>query len=116
MKMLVLAALAAFATTPALAHAHLVAENPADGAVVSPAPAALTLTFSEGVQGAFTGVVITGPDKAEVKPGTPSLAPDGTVLTVPLDAALAPGAYTIAWHAVGSDGHKTTGSYGFTVK
>ena len=80
------------------------------------APTALMLTFSEDVNIAFTGVTITGPDKAPVTQGKPSLNADQTVLTVPLDGTLAAGTYTVDWHALSNDGHKTQGTYTFTVK
>jgi hypothetical protein len=35
---------------------------------------------------------------------------------VPLTGALARGLYTVAWHALANDGHKTHGTYSFTVK
>ena len=41
---------------------------------------------------------------------------DNKVLLVPLSAPLTAGTYTVAWHALSSDGHKTTGTYSFIVK
>jgi methionine-rich copper-binding protein CopC len=35
---------------------------------------------------------------------------------VPLSETLAPGAYTVEWHALSADGHKTNGAFTFTVK
>lgn len=52
----------------ALAHAHLKVETPAADASVSPAPKVLTLNFSEGIEPSFSGIKITGPNNAEVKP------------------------------------------------
>lgn len=104
-------------TAPAFAHAHLISETPADKAVVTVAPTMLTLKFSEGVALKFTGVKVVGSDNAPVPLGTESLDPnDGTALTVPLAAALAPGLYSVAWHALSNDGHKSSGAYTFTVK
>ncbi len=117
-KTIILAlALALMGTSAAFAHAHLLHETPADKAVVSPAPAALTLDFSEGVQLRFTGVTVTGPGKAAVKLGAAALDPhDDKVLTLPFAGPLAAGVYTVAWHALATDGHKTDGTYSFTVK
>lgn len=115
-KVLILAAIAAFATTPAFAHAHLLKATPAADSTVATAPSALVLDFSEGVQLAFTGVAVTGPDKAAVTTGTPTVSSDGKELTVPLNAPLAAGSYAVAWHALAADGHKSTGTYAFTVK
>lgn len=110
------AGLSLFATA-AFAHAHLIHELPAGGATVSPAPKQLTLDFSEGVALKFTGVAVTGPKGAKVKLGHASLAlGNDQELLVPLAAPLAPGNYTVAWHALSTDGHKTHGSYSFAVK
>lgn len=104
-------------TAPAFAHAHLISETPADKAVVTVAPTILTLKFSEGVALKFTGVKVIGADDAPVPLGTESLDPnDGTALTVPLAAVLAPGVYSVAWHTLSNDGHKSSGAYTFTVK
>jgi hypothetical protein len=105
----------AFIATPAFAHAHLLSAVPANAAIVSPAPKALTLTFSESVSLAFTGITLTGAAGA-VSLGTPQLDADGVTLVEPLTATLPPGAYVVDWHALSTDGHKTHGSYGFTVK
>lgn len=100
---------------PAAAHAHLTAATPAAGSTAA-APARLVLQFSEGLELRFSGVVVTGPDGAPVATGPGSLADgDGARLTVPLAGRLAPGTYTVAWHALATDGHKTSGRYSFTV-
>jgi methionine-rich copper-binding protein CopC len=44
------------------------------------------------------------------------LANHEATLTVPLQSALPPGAYTVKWHVLSTDGHKTEGSYSFMVK
>ncbi|EFA1345042.1 hypothetical protein E8121_004861, partial [Escherichia coli] len=37
-------------------------------------------------------------------------------LIVPLADSLKPGTYTVDWHVVSVDGHKTKGHYTFSVK
>jgi copper resistance protein C len=101
--------------TPAFAHAHLELSDPADKATVA-APASLSLTFTEGLELAFSGIEVTGPS-GPVMLGAASLSgADHTVLTVVLPTVLAAGTYTVKWHALSTDGHKTTGSYSFVVK
>ncbi len=97
------------------AHADLASGAPAEGATLA-APAALTLTFSEPVTPAFTGIRLKGADGGEVAVGVASFSADGLTLTVPTTTNLAPGAYVVTWHALSEDGHKSQGSYGFTVK
>ena len=100
----------------ASAHAHLKTATPAADATVAVAPTELRLGFSEGVDVTFTGLTLGGPAGA-VSTGTASLAPgDDKVLVVPLAGPLAPGRYRVDWHALATDGHRTDGTYGFTVK
>jgi methionine-rich copper-binding protein CopC len=116
MKTLLAIALLLLTITPALAHAHLLETVPANGSIVSVSPSSLTLKFSEGIELGFSGVIVTGPSGA-VTIGAASLDPaDDTRLFVEVLAALPAGTYTIAWHTVSTDGHKTTGIFAFTVK
>ncbi|EBM5320754.1 copper resistance protein CopC [Salmonella enterica] len=41
---------------------------------------------------------------------------DKSALIVPLEDVLPSGKYTVNWHVVAVDGHKTKGDYTFTVK
>lgn len=104
------------ASGQALAHAHLKAAVPAVDGAVATAPRELDLTFSEGLELKFSGLKITGPDKKTVPTGAATLQAGGdTALVVPLAASLPPGTYEVAWHALSRDGHKTNGTYRFTV-
>lgn len=105
------------ASAPAFAHAHLKSAVPAIGGIVATPPAELHLTFSEGLNLKFTGVTVTGPAKGAIATGEAALGAGGdTTLVVPIPDTLAAGSYTVAWHALSSDGHKTSGTYRFTVK
>jgi copper resistance protein C len=64
----------------------------------------------------FSGIKVTGPKKEDVKLGKPMLMDGDKTLMVPVSGTLEPGAYTIEWHALSNDGHKTNGSIGFSVK
>jgi methionine-rich copper-binding protein CopC len=115
------ATLAAFlagvlASPLALAHAALKSSQPAANAVLEQAPRDIQLTFNEKVEPAFSSIVLQdagGKDvaagKAQVDAGNPLLMK----LELP---ALASGAYSVRWVAVGPDGHRRTGQFGFTVK
>ncbi|MBB5577567.1 MULTISPECIES: copper homeostasis periplasmic binding protein CopC [Rhizobium] len=100
----------------AFAHAHLNSATPADKSTIKASPSELDLTFSEGLNLKFSGIKVTGPDKAVVKLGDPMLMQNDTVLMVPVSGTLGAGTYTVEWHALSADGHKTNGSYTFTVK
>ena len=112
-----LAGLAAFGmATPVLAHAKLVSSNPADGAVVTAAPRAITLRFNERVVPAFTKVELTMPGHGGLKvPVTVNVARDGKTVTGVPGASLAKGAYRIVWTAASADGHRMNGNVNFEV-
>lgn len=99
-----------------LAHAHLEQQSPAADSQVA-SPQVLTLNFSEGIEPGFSGVVVTDAQKQVIKTGTATRDEKNKAqLTVPLKQTLAPGAYQVDWHVVSVDGHKTKGSYRFSVK
>jgi len=98
-------------------HAVLKAAGPAPGSVVNVAPKALRIQFNEAIEIGFSGMDITN-EKGEKQPtGAATTNPtDKSQLIVPLNGTLAPGKYTVAWHAVGDDTHRTEGKYNFEVK
>ena len=100
---------------PAMAHAHLKSAVPAADGTVKTTPSKLDLTFSEALNVKFSGIEITGPNKAIVKTGEAMLMNSGTTLMVPVTDKLAPGKYTVEWQVLSTDGHKTNGSYSFTI-
>ncbi|CAM3583378.1 CopC domain-containing protein YobA [Klebsiella grimontii] len=101
----------------AFAHAHLQQPLPAAGSEVDASLPALTLSFSEGIETQFSGVTLTGPQQKAIPLGKPVRSDNNKAqLTVPVEQALTPGAYTVDWHVVSVDGHKTKGQYTFTVK
>ncbi|HHQ4051346.1 TPA: CopC domain-containing protein YobA [Citrobacter freundii] len=107
----------ALATPAALAHAHLITQSPEADAQIIASPQALTLNFSEGVEPAFSGATLTGPKQTQIKTGKPTRnEQDKTQLIIPLAQSLDAGKYTVDWHVVSVDGHKTKGQYTFSVK
>ncbi|GAA4966008.1 copper resistance CopC family protein [Actinoplanes utahensis] len=99
--------------TPAWAHARLTFAEPAGGAVLTVAPATVTLKFSERLSPDFTTIVVSGPDRQRVA-ATP-VAVDDVRGTVTLTAPLTNGVYTVAYRVVSVDGHTVQGSYPFTL-
>ncbi len=100
---------------PAWAHAHLKAADPAVGGTVSATPAAVTITFTEGVEPRFSGIEVTAAQGSRVDKDNPHLvAGDNQHLAVDLQP-LQPGTYTVRWHATAVDTHKTNGTFQFTV-
>ncbi|EPL9568385.1 CopC domain-containing protein YobA [Providencia rettgeri] len=101
----------------AFAHAHLKDQLPAEGAAVEQTPESITLNFSEGIEVNFTKVSIIGPEKNIIKTGKATLdANNDTKVIVPVEDKLTSGKYDVNWSVVSVDGHKTKGTYSFTVK
>lgn len=101
----------------ALAHAHLKSQYPAANANVEASPQALTLTFSEDIEPAFSGVTILGAGQQVMPTAEVERAPQQhNQLIVPLEKPLPGGSYQVNWHVLSVDGHKTKGSYTLSVK
>ncbi len=106
----------ALAAGAAFAHAQLDKAVPPVGGTVT-SPAEIRLKFTEGVEPRFSGIVLAGEGGAAVPLGAPSVdSADNSVLIAKVAKTLPPGVYTVTWHAVSVDTHKTQGSFSFTVK
>jgi methionine-rich copper-binding protein CopC len=94
------------------AHAHLKQSTPAEGAVVTEAPAAIELTFSESAR-----VTLVSIQKGQ-EPKQTLIAPTGAAaehisVSVP---KLVPESYTLSWRVVSEDdGHIMSGELHFKV-
>ncbi len=100
---------------PALAHARLVQEEPADGATLANSPDRVELTFSEPVDAAFSPLEVRDSDANRVDKDNAHVDPDDArVLVVDLKE-LTEGSYTVEWRVTSIDGHVVEGSYGFAV-
>jgi copper transport protein len=104
--------LAAGPAGPAAAHATLVDSNPAEGAVLSAAPAKAVFTFDETVSLPDQGVQVFD---ADGDPVDASAAAQDTVVTVDLPDRMASGTYVVTWRAVSGDGHPIAGSLTFSI-
>lgn len=99
---------------PAGAHAFLKTASPPVGSTVPQAPAAVTLRFTEGVEPAFSTIIVQDAGGAEVSSGPVRAGADASSLAVGV-RPLAPGSYTVTWHAVSVDTHRTEGRFSFMV-
>ncbi len=103
------------AAAPAIAHALLRVADPAVGSTVTDSPKQLSLTFSEAVEPAFCRVAVTDPTGKSMAAAPLHADPhDSTRLLLPLKP-LPSGGYTVTWHAVSVDTHKTEGHFHFAV-
>ena len=98
----------------AFAHAHLDSSTPAAGSTVASADE-LRLVFTEGVEQAFTKVVISH-DQTPVAVSSLKTEPGNQkVLIVTPAQPLPAGTDQVKWNAVSVDTHKSAGDYSFTV-
>ena len=112
MKRIILALMFAATCGPAAAHAFLEKAIPSAGANLHVAPAKIELSFSEALEPAFSGVTVTNAASTDMSTA-PSVA-SGTQMSLSL-GMLKPGRYSVRWHAVSVDTHRTDGRYEFTV-
>ncbi|MFC5522558.1 copper homeostasis periplasmic binding protein CopC [Polaromonas jejuensis] len=99
----------------AWAHAHPETQSPVAGSVVS-APQEVRITYNEALEPAFSSLVVIDARGKQVNSAKAEV--DATThktmrLALP---TLPAGAYQVKWVAVADDGHRTKGSYKFTVK
>jgi methionine-rich copper-binding protein CopC len=113
---LALALLGGVAMAPhAVAHAFLKQASPPVGSTV-PAPKAVDITFTEGVEPTFSSIIVQDAKGQRVDTADlHSASADGLRLEVGLKP-LTPGTYTVIWHATSVDTHRTEGQFVFTVQ
>jgi methionine-rich copper-binding protein CopC len=100
----------------AFAHAYPTHEMPGAGATVSTSQQEVAIDFDDGLEPAFSSITVTDAQGNSVTKGKAVVdSTNAKHMSVPLNA-LAPGAYTVAWVAVATDGHRTQGHYMFSVK
>lgn len=99
-------------TGEAVAHATLDHAEPRVGNKVASPPRAVTLTFTQKLEAAFSSIVVTGPNGQRVDAGKTSVS--GNQMSVPLKAGGA-GTYHVNWRVLSVDTHTTDGSFTFQV-
>ena len=99
------------ATTAAQAHAQLDHAVPAVGSAVASSPGQVTLYFTESLEPKFSGGEVSNASGARVDRGTNV---SGKVMRLSVGALL-PGTYSVKWHVLSVDTHKTQGSFSFSV-
>jgi hypothetical protein len=108
-------ALALAASAQAQAHAKLVSADPPVGGVAKAQPQNLDLLFSEKISEKLSGASVKDAGGKAI-PAMTMTEKAGAGLMVMLKQPLKPGVYSVTWHAVASDdGHRTEGTYSFTV-
>lgn len=103
-------------TPRAQAHANLVRSDPPANAVLSQPPTEVLLWFSEPVDARFSRIQVVDSGQQQWDNGDTHLHFDNTNLGVTLKEGLPEGTYTVIWSALSTvDGHRTFGTFAFTV-
>src|SRR5690348_4055407 len=98
------------------AHAFLAQAVPAVGGIVPAAPREVRLTFTEGIEPAFSRIELATATGQPVGTGPAIVDPrDNTQLVLALPP-LAPGRYRVKWRVVSVDTHPTEGDYSFEIR
>ncbi len=103
-------------TPRAQAHANLVRSDPPANAVLAQPPTEVLLWFSEPVDARFSRIQVVDSGQRQWDNGDTHLHFDNTNLGITLKDGLPEGTYTVIWSALSTvDGHRTFGSFAFTV-
>ncbi len=99
----------------AQAHAFLDSAAPRVGSIISNAPKAVVLTFTQAVEPAFCRIEVTNSAGVhEETDAAHTIESDPKKLGVTV-GVLTAGPYFVAWHVTSVDTHKTQGKFKFTV-
>ena len=101
----------------AWAHAFLDHADPKVGSTINHSPAELKIWFTQNLEPTFSSVQVQDAQgKDEV--GKKDLHLDGKDKSLAIVSLphLPPGTYTVIWHAVSVDTHRTQGRFKFTIK
>jgi methionine-rich copper-binding protein CopC len=111
LKTIALGVLMLGAATAAQAHAQLDHAVPAVGSTVASSPGQVTLYFTESLEPKFSGGEVRNASGTRVDRGA---SVSGKVMRISI-GALPPGSYSVQWHVLSVDTHKTQGSFSFQI-
>jgi methionine-rich copper-binding protein CopC len=100
---------------PALAHARLLQEVPADGAALGKSPDRVELRFSEPVEAEFSPLEVRNSEGERVDKDNARVDPDDARVLIADLEELPEGSYTVEWRVTSLDGHVVEGRYAFAV-
>jgi methionine-rich copper-binding protein CopC len=109
-------ALACGALQTAWGHAFPQRSEPPAGATLAAAPTLVRIWFDAALEPAFSSLRVQTARGQPIPHEEGQVdARDATLLTARLPP-LAPGAYRVLWSVVARDGHRTEGTYTFTIQ
>jgi methionine-rich copper-binding protein CopC len=102
--------------TRAWAHAFLDHAEPKVGSTVTNSPAEIKIWFTQNLEPAFSKLEVQDAQGKEVDKKDAHLDDKDKSLFLVSLPELPAGTYTVIWHAVSVDTHKTQGTFHFTIK
>jgi len=109
------ALISAGAPAAATAHAYLSRAIPPAGGTVTSPPAEVRCSFTEQLEPKFSALEVLNAAGTRVDMGNMHLDPHDARQMVVGVRPLPPGIFTVIWHAVSVDTHRTEGRFTFTV-
>lgn len=102
---------------PAIAypHSNLLSSDPQKDAVLQSPPEKVTVNFLGAAEPALSRLEVFDSKGNKVSNKTKFLE-ENTMMETELSDGLKSGEFSVKWICIGVDGHKTQGSYKFTVK
>ena len=101
---------------PAIAHALLDHAEPPVGSTITNPPSELKIWFTHFLKPGHCTIQVRDAHGKQVdKKDSHCAANDKMLLQVSLPV-LAPGTYSVTWHATSDDGHMTRGKFKFTIR
>ncbi len=100
----------------ACAHAFLDHADPKVGSTVTNSPTEIKVWFTQNLEPAFSTLEVEDVQGKEVDKKDAHLDDKDKTLFVVSLPPLPSGTYTVIWHAVSVDTHRTQGRFEFTVK
>lgn len=96
---------------PSRAHTELLQAIPRPVATVSEPPAGISLTFTEEVDAAFSGLSLVNQKGGTID--LKELRIEGARIEAIIAQPLNEGTYRVNWHLLSVDGHRVEGSFSF---
>jgi methionine-rich copper-binding protein CopC len=102
--------------SPAWAHAFLDHADPKVGSAITGSPKQVRIWFTQELEPAFSSIEVDNAEGKQVDAKDCRVdAKDKSLVEVSLPP-LPAGTYTVAWHVVSTDTHRTQGHFEFTIK
>lgn len=102
--------------SPAWAHAFLDRADPKVGSTITNSPPVIKIWFTQQLEPVFSTVVVQDAQGKQVDKKVLHLDNKDKTLVIVSVPKLPDGTYTVIWHAVSVDTHRTQGTFKFTIK